>query len=113
MFLDIKYRIREKVITVPKKTLLLVLPYLGPLSLQARTKLTKSLKGILGKTFSLKDRIPKELTPGVVYKFQCGLWIESYYGECVRHLNVRIGEHIGISRLTKKKSAPLYLFDKI
>ena len=22
-------------------------------------------------------------------------WSESYYGECVRHLNIRIGEHIG------------------
>ena len=36
-FLDSKNRVREKVITVPKKTLLLVLPYLGPLSLQTRT----------------------------------------------------------------------------
>ena len=128
VFLDKKYRAREKMITVPKKTLFLVLPYLGPLSLQTRTKLRKPLKGILNccklqivfksqnklaKTFRFKDRIPKELTSGVVYKFQCGLCNESYYGECVRHLNVRIGEHIGISRLTKKKSTPLYLFDKI
>ena len=108
-------------ITVPKKTLLLVLPYLGPLSLQIRTKLRKSLKGILNccklqivfksqnklaKAFRFKDRIPKELTSGVVYKFQCGLCNESYYGECVRNLNVRIGEHIGISPLTKKKVKP-------
>ena len=47
VFLDNKYRVREKVITVPMKTLFLVLPYLGPLSLQTRTKLRKSLKGIL------------------------------------------------------------------
>ena len=47
VFLDNKYRIQEKVITVPKKTLFLVLPYLGPLSLQTRTKLRKSLKDIL------------------------------------------------------------------
>ena len=47
VFLDSKYRIQEKVTTVPKKTLFLVLPYLGPLSLQTRTKLRKSLKGIL------------------------------------------------------------------
>ena len=121
MFLDNKYRIQEKVITVPKKTLFLVLPYLGPLSLQTRTKLRKSLKGILNccklqivfksknklaKAFRFKDRIPKELTSSVVYKFQCGLCNESYYGECVRHLNVRIGEHIGISPLTKKKVKP-------
>ena len=47
VFLDNKYRVREKVITVPMKTLFLVLPYLGPLSLQTRTKLRKFLKGIL------------------------------------------------------------------
>ena len=111
-------RIQKKVITVPKKTLFLVLPYLGPLSLQTRTKLRKSLKGILNccklqivfksqnklaKAFRFKDRIPKELTSGVVYKFQCGLCNESYYCECARHLNVRIGEHIRISPLTQKK----------
>ena len=93
---------------MPKKTLFLVLPYLGPLSLQTRTKLRKSLKGSLNcckllvafksqnkllKAFRFKDRIPKELTSGVVYKFQCGLCNESYSGECVRHLNVRIREH--------------------
>ena len=108
-------------ITVPKKTLFLVLPYLGPLSLQTRTKLRKSLKGILNccklqivfksqnklaKAFRFKDRIPKELTSGVVYKFQCGLCNEFYYGKCVSHLNVRIGEHIRISPLTKKKVKP-------
>ena len=32
--------------------------------------------------------------------------MNSYYGECVRYLNVRIGEHIGISLLTKKKVKP-------
>ena len=47
VFLDKKYRIKEKVITVPKKTLFLVLLYLEPLSLQTRTKLRNSLKGIL------------------------------------------------------------------
>ena len=47
VFLGNKYRVREKVITVPKKTLFLVLPYLGLLSLQTRTRLRKSLKGIL------------------------------------------------------------------
>ena len=108
-------------ITVPKKTLFLVLPYLGPLSLETRTKLKKSLKGILNcckleivfkrqnklaKAFRFKNRITKELTSGVVYKFQCGFCNEPYYGECVRHLNVRIGEHIRISPLTKKKVKP-------
>ena len=121
VFLDNKYRIQEKVISVPKKTLFLVLPYLAPLALQTRTKSRKSLKGILNccklqiefksqnklaKAFRFEDRISKELTSGVVYKFQCGLCNESYYVECVRHLNVRNGEHIGITPLTRKKIKP-------
>ena len=84
MFLDNKYRIQEKVVTVPKKTLFIVLLYLGQLSLQTRTKLRKSLKGILNcckllivlksqnklvKDFRFKDRIHKELTSGVVINF--------------------------------------------
>ena len=60
----------------------------------------------LGNNFYFKDQIPKDLTSGAVYKFQCGLCNESYYGECIRHLNVRIGEHIGISPLTRKQVKP-------
>ena len=47
VFLDNKYRVKEKVITVHKKTLFLVLPYLGPVSLQTR----KYLKGNISKVF--------------------------------------------------------------
>ena len=61
----------------------------------------------LAKAFHFKDRIPKELTSGVVYKFQCGLCNESYYGECVRHLHGRIGDDTGISMLTNKKVKPM------
>ena len=90
-------------------------------ALQPQTKLKKSLKNILncsklqivfknksalGNKFYFKDQIPKDLISGVVYKFQCGLYNESYFGECVRHLHVRIGEHIGISTFTKKQVKP-------
>ena len=75
VFLKNKYRIQEKVKTVPKKTLFLVLPYLKQLSLQTRIKLRKNK---LAKAFRFKDRIPKELTSGFVYKFQYGLCNESY-----------------------------------
>ena len=57
----------------------------------------------LGSNFCFKDQIPKDLTSGVVYKFQCGLCNESYHGECVRHLNVKIREHIAILPLPKKQ----------
>ena len=56
--------------------------------------------------FHFKDHIPKELISGVVYKFQSGLYNETYYCECVRHLSVKIGEDIGISSLAKKKVKP-------
>ena len=87
----------------------------------ARTKLKKSLKNIrnccklqivfknktrLGNNFHFKDQIPKDPTSGVAYNFQCGLCRESCYGESMRHLNVRIGEHIGISPLTRKQVKP-------
>ena len=45
--LDSKHRIQEKVITLPKKPLFLVLPYLGPLSLQTRNILRKSIAQLL------------------------------------------------------------------
>ena len=38
----------------------------------------------LANAFRFKDRIPKELTSGVVYILQCGLYNKAYYGECVR-----------------------------
>ena len=40
-FLDKKYRMQEKGITITKEPLFLALPYLGPLSLQTRTKLKR------------------------------------------------------------------------
>ena len=75
-------------LTVEKNFLVLVLPYLGSISLQTRTKLKKLLKNILncgkvqivfrnnirlGNNFHFKNRYPNDLTSGVVYKFQCGL----------------------------------------
>ena len=134
-FMDNIHVVKETTLTVEKKPLALVLSYLGSISLQTRTKLKKSFflnccklqivfknKTRLGNNFHFMDRIPKDLllvsfinfmnripkdpTSGVVYKFQCGLCNESYYRECVRHLNVGIGEHIGISALTKKQVKP-------
>ena len=72
--------------------LLLVLPYLRIISLQTRTKLKQALKGVLNcckleivfkyqtrfsNSFRYKESIPKDLTSGVVHKFQYGLCNES------------------------------------
>ena len=61
-FLDNAFQVRQKVPTVEKKTLILVLPYLGVVSLQTRTKLQQALKGILN---CCKLR--------VIFKTQCKL----------------------------------------
>ena len=47
MFLNNVYLVKENVPTVEKKRLLLVLPYLGIISLQTRTKLQQALKSVL------------------------------------------------------------------
>ena len=97
-FMDNMHVVKETTLAVEKKPPVLVPPYLGSISLQTRTKLKKSLQSILnccklqivfknktrlGNKFHFKDQIPKDLTSGAVYKFQCGLYNESYYGECI------------------------------
>ena len=94
-----------------KKPLRLVLNYLGTISLQTRTKLQNSSEGYLNTVnFNLFLEVKKEfcnnvcckhpitqiVTAGVVYKFQCELYNQSYYVECLRHLSLINGEHIAI-----------------
>ena len=83
-FMDNIHVVKETNLTVEKKSLVLVLPYLGSISIQTRTKLKKSNwpffivvksqivfknKTRLDNNFHFKDRIPKDLTSGVIYKF--------------------------------------------
>ena len=120
-FLDQLFIKKPQVLTVEKKTLTLVLPFLGNLSLQTKTKLQNVLKRVLGyckiqivfksqrnlsNVFRFKDRLPYELISRVVYTFQCGRFNSSYIGQTDRHLKVRSGEHIGISPLTFNKVKP-------
>ena len=48
--------------------------------------------------------MPFNLRSDVVYEFSCGRYNTTYYGKTCQHLNVRVGEHSGISPLTGKKS---------
>ena len=74
--------LKETTLKVEKKSLFLVLPYLGSMALQTMTNLNKSLKDILtfcklqkvfrnktrlGHSFHLKDQISNDLTSSVVY----------------------------------------------
>ena len=106
---------------VEKKILIPSLPYLGDISLQTRTKVRNSFKGILNccklqivfkrqrklaNVFRFKDGLPFDLVSGVVSKYTCGRCNSLYYGETLRHLKVRSGEHFGISRVTFRKVKP-------
>ena len=56
--------------------------------------------------FKFKDCIAYVLVSGLVYKYTCGRYNSSYYGETDRHLKVKSGEHIGISPLTLEETKP-------
>ena len=56
----------------------------------------------LDSNFHFRDSILKYVTSGVVCKSQFELCNESYHGECMRQLNIRIGEHTNIPPLTEK-----------
>ena len=52
------------------------------------------------------DAATKNLISGVVYKYQCNLCNEYYYGKSITHLDIRSGDHIGLLYLTAKKTKP-------
>ena len=57
----------------------------------------------LSNSFQYKDPTPKDLISGIAYKFQCGLYNESYYGQSNMHLDPRSGDQIDVLPLTVKK----------
>ena len=80
LFLNRIHILKEKVTTVEKKPLRLALPYLGTISMQNRTKLQKSIKGVficcklqvifksqnkLWNNFHFKDPVPQIVTSAV------------------------------------------------
>ena len=90
--MDNIHELKEATLTVKKKTLVLVLFLQYPYKLGLSRNLNH-LKNFLnccklqvvfknktksGNAFHFKDHIPKDLTSGVVYKLQCGLYNEPY-----------------------------------
>ena len=59
----------------------------------------------LRSLFRFKDRLPKFLQSGLVYRFMCSGCNATYYGKTKRHFKVRMCEHLGISHLTDKKKS--------
>ena len=104
--------------TVPKKEVMLVLPYLGHVSVRLREKLHVLFNSSfpycklrlvfksnvrLRSLFSLKDKLPVHLRSCVVYRYRCSSCNAAYIGKTKRQFKVRICEHLGISHLTGKE----------
>ena len=52
--------------------------------------------------FSLKSKTPLVLNSNVVYKFTCSRDVNvTYIGTSARHLSIRAGEHLNVSRSSK------------
>ena len=106
------------VITVPKKDLMIVLPYLGKLLLQIRTRVNCVIKNKLChynfriafytkckliNFLTFKDKIAVFLRSGIVYELKCGGCNATYYGKSKCHFKVRMCEHLGVSAPTGKR----------
>ena len=116
-FLNNIYIQTPKVPSVPKKELIIILPYLGNMSQIVKTKLTKArskrmkfckLRVIfqtnnrLKNYFHFKDFVPETLRSSLIYKFSCGSCTASYIGKTYRHFKVRVSEHQGVFPKTGK-----------
>ena len=105
---------------VPKRNFFVKLPFLGGSSFQTRKKLQKLFNDKLTSFnskivftspvkrvksfFTFKDKLPKMLISGLVYKYKCDGCNATYYGKTKHHFKVRICEQLGISHLTGKKA---------
>ena len=101
----------------PKKEFVIILPFLGTTSLRIKNELQRTFKKIiptcslkivfktsrrLSSCFVFKDKFPKSLLSGVIYKFSCTKCNLSYIGCTKRYWEERLSEHTHISALTGK-----------
>ena len=115
---NIKLFVRKRIVhTVDKKQVLLVLPFLGPLSFEIRSCLQKcftncipycSLKIVyqsrsrISNLFNFKDAVNTKWNSHIVYKFMCSCCNVTYCGQTQRHFFVRASEHLLITPVTGK-----------
>ena len=103
--------------TVDKKQVLLVLPFLGPLSFGIRSRLQKCLKNYIpycslkvvyqsksriSNLLNFKDVVNTKLSSDILYKLLCSYCNATYYGQTERHIFVRASEHLVITPLIGK-----------
>ena len=120
-FKKIQSQPKDPIQSAEKLEVMICLPYMGTVSLKLRQRLLTTFayalpccnlrvvfkSGLrLSHFFKFKDIVPRDLRSKVVYSFQCDGCNSVYYGQTIRHLNVRAAEHIGVSALTGKNIVP-------
>ena len=125
-------RHRDVLTTVKKRTVCIMLTYIGKVSLEIRNRLRKfvntHLKNCelnivfksgrrLRSVFRFKDTMPMPLQSYILYSYTCSTCNSAYYGKSERHSHVRWCEHLKITplrgRTSKKKSEPTAVQDHI
>ena len=116
-FMNKLYIKKPAILTVPRKQLYLVLPFMGKMSALVKSGLTRSLQKCLlfykvkiafktsnrlKNCFSFKDVVREPLRSCQIYNFTCGNCNASYIGKAFRYMEVRVSEHQGVSPLTVK-----------
>ena len=96
-----------KVPSVPKKELIIILPYLGNMSQIVKTNLTKTTSKYmkfckLRVIFQTNNRLKNYFRFKIIYKFSYGSCTASYIGKTYRHFKVRVSENQGLSPRTGK-----------
>ena len=124
-FFNKQYEKRAIVHTVPKKELFLVLPFLGANSWKTKNELIRTFRKIvpfcnlkivykttrrLSSCFTFKDKIPKSLMSGVIYRYTCAECNLSYVGCTKRFWEKRLEEHLHVSGLTGKPRSGMIVF---
>ena len=113
-FFNKLYEKKDPVATVPKKELVMFLPFLGTTSWKIKNDLIRTIRKnapfcnikIIFKTtkrlsscFMFKDKFPKSLLAGVIYKYTCAKCKLCYIGCTKRYWEKRLEEHLHVSAL--------------
>ena len=133
-FLNKQYKPKNPVTgTVEPKTVIVMLPFLGKVSLEIRNRVRKYIKKYvqncckiqvifrsqrrLKRLFSFKDKLPTALQSYIIYRYTCRACNSSYIGKTDRHQNVRWCEHLKITPMkrqpSKSKSKPTAVHEHI
>ena len=108
---------KPPMLTIPKKQLYLVLPFMGKTSALVKSGLARSLhkrlpfckikiafktSNRLKNYFSSKDVVPELLHFCQIYNFTSGSFNVSYIDKTFRQMKIRVSEHQGVSPPTGK-----------